>query len=202
MTHSELFKQIEDLVPTLGDWSTPQKCCEFAAIVIATRPLVTVELGTWMGACAFSLALAHRFIDTGKCYVVDPWSADASTKGQEGDNEKWWNDQEKHEIAQRTFIATRSQLRIGDWIDVQKTTSDAAKIPEQISLLLIDGNHGPQAIADVERWAPHVTRSGFVFLDDLGWAGGAVAEAGNRLMKMGFAPAWQRDAGMFYRRER
>jgi hypothetical protein len=202
MTHSELFRQIEELVPTLGDWSTPQKCCEFAAIVIATRPLVTVELGVWCGPGVFSMALAHRINGTGKSYAVDPWSSEASAVGQDGENEKWWNDQAKHEYAFNKFVSTKAALSLEPWIDVQRTTSDKATIPDNVGLLLIDGNHGPQAVKDVERWAPSVTRAGFVYLDDLGWAGGAVAEAGNLLIKLGFSPLWQRDTGMFYQRSR
>ena len=80
------------------------------------------------------------------------------------------------------------------------TTMRPAKVPEQIGLLVVDGNHGEQSIRDVQRWAPNVTRSGYVYMDDLNWSGGAVQEAERLLLKMGFVPLWPRDEGAFYQR--
>ncbi len=200
MSHSQLFKRIEDLVPTLGGWATPLKCCEFAAIILATRCKASVELGTWEGRGGLSMALAHRFTGTGKCHVVDPWSAPASVDGQDGPNADWWGEQAKHDGAFDSFNRTLKSLDVDQWIDVQRAKSDDAVMPEQIGLLVVDGNHGPQAVVDVKRWAPRVSRSGFVYLDDLNWTGGAVAEAGKVLLEMGFTPLWARDEGMFYQR--
>lgn len=202
MTHAELFRQIEDLVPTLGGWSIPEKCCEFAAIVVAFRPRVTVELGTWMGRGAFSLAMAHRFVGCGKVHVVDPWSGAASAVGMDGQNAEWWEDQQKHELAYQKFCEMQGILSLGEWMVVQRKTSDEGEIPSGIGLLIIDGNHGPQAIKDVERWAPHVSHGGIVYLDDINWSGGAVARAGKMLMEDGFVPLYKRDQGIFYQRTR
>jgi hypothetical protein len=202
VTHSELFSQIETMIPKMGGWATPLKCCEFASIILGTRPNITVELGTWCGRGAFSMALAHRFVGSGRVIAVDPWSAPAAAEGQDGENEKWWNDQSKHDYAHAEFMRGKMELGIEQYVHVYRETSAKAPLPDQCGLLIIDGNHGPQAIKDVERWAPIVTRSGYVYLDDMNWSGGAVAEAGKLLLKMGFSPMWARDEGMFYRRER
>lgn len=202
MKHSELFAHIEALVPSLGGWAVPEKCCEFAATIVSMRPAVTVELGTWMGRGAFSMALAHRFIGTGKVWVVDPWSAQASVEGQDGANKQWWSKQDYHEVAYQQFCDSMRQLQIEEWMHVQRKTSDEAEMPNAIGLLIIDGNHGPQAVKDVERWTPKVAMGGIVYLDDLNWSGGAVAAAGLRLLKLGFVPMYQRDQGMFYKRVR
>ena len=200
MTHSDLFKQIEDLVPTLGGWAIPQKCCEFAATILSTRPLVTVELGTWMGRGAFSMALAHRFVGKGKVWVVDPWNAKASVEGQDEANTAWWSNGAYHETAFQSFHATLKILQLEEWVHIQRKTSDEAEMPQASGLTVVDGNHGPQAIKDVERWAPKVATGGFMYLDDLNWTGGAVAAAGKRLMELHFTPLHQVDQGIFYQR--
>jgi predicted O-methyltransferase YrrM len=200
MKHSELLQQIETLVPSLGGWAIPEKCCEFAATILSTRPLVTVELGTWMGRGAFSMALAHRFTGRGRVWVVDPWSAQASADGQDGKNAEWWAVQERHEIAYTQFCQTLSALDLAAWVHVQRKTSDEAEVPDGIGLLIVDANHGPQAVKDVERWVPNVAPGGIVYLDDLNWTGGAVRAAGERLLELGFAALYERDQGMFYQR--
>lgn len=200
MNHSTLFRQIEELIPALGGWSSPLKCCEFASIVLASRPIATVEIGTHCGRAAFALALAHRFVARGKVHVVEPWSGAVAKEGNETVDADWWGDQAKHDWARDQFMSTQKRLEIAPYIDVQQTTSDLAKVPEQIGFLLVDGNHGEQSIRDVQRWAPKVTRSGYVYMDDLNWKGGAVQEAERILIKMGFVPLWHRDEGAFYQR--
>lgn len=202
MSHSDLFRQIEQLVPTLGGWAIPEKCCEFAATILSTRPLVTVELGTWMGRGAFSMALAHRCVGQGRVWVVDPWSANASAQGMDATNAEWWGKQESHEFAYQQFCTSLRTLELEAWVHVQRKTSDEADMPDAIGLLIIDGNHGPQAVKDVERWAPAVSGGGIVYLDDVNWTGGAVATAGKRLLEMGFVPLFERDQGIFYQRAR
>jgi hypothetical protein len=198
---SELFRQIEELVPTLGGWSSVEKVCEFAAYIVAHRPVVTGELGTWMGRGAAGMALAHRFVGVGKVYVVDPWSASASAQGQEGPNAEWWNDQAKHDLAYQNFKDTIRVLGLEDWVVVQRATSDEATLPPLASgLTVIDSNHGPQAIKDVEKWAPHVALSGLVYLDDIAWGEGHVEAAAKRLIQLGFAPLYQQDTGMFFQK--
>lgn len=200
--HSEVFRHIEQLVPSLGGWSVPEKVCEFAAIIVGLRPRVSVEIGTWEGRGAFGMALAHRFINHGKTYVVDPWSAAASIDGQGEADKNWWGRQEIHDGAYVRFTTMMETLQLGPWLDVQRATSEQAKIPEGIGLLVLDGNHGEQAVKDVDRWAPHIGAGGILYLDDLNWSGGAVTAAGNRAMELGFIPLYQRDQGMFYQRAR
>lgn len=207
MKHSELFQEIERITKPVQEggidgWTSTERGCEYASIILALRPMATVELGTWCGRGACCMALAHRFIGSGAVHVVDPWSGGASAVGMDGENAQWWSDQEKHEYAFKTFNAHRYNLGLSPWIKVQRKTSDEAEIPEVVGLLVVDGNHGPQAIKDVERWTPNVSRSGYVYLDDLNWEHGNVAAAGDRLLSMGFTPAWSRDQGMFYVRSR
>lgn len=202
MTYSALFAQIEALVPTLGGWATPEKCCDFASIILSTHPIVSTELGTWMGRGAISMALAHRFVGKGKVWVVDPWSAQASAVDMEGANAEWWGEQAKHEVAYRAFCDSVRTLQLEEWMHIQRKTSDEADRPEAVNFCVIDGNHGPQAVKDVERWAPKVVAGGTVYLDDLGWTGGAVAAAGQRLLEMGFVPLFEQDQGVFYQRAR
>lgn len=91
-------------------------------------------------------------------------------------------------------------LELGPFVDVRRAKSGDVDAPDGIGLLVVDGNHGPDAIADVEKWAPHVVPNGVVFLDDLDWTGGAVREAAKRLEAMGFTHISNQDTGAFYER--
>lgn len=200
MTASALFAQIEQLVPQLDGWCVPEKACEFAAIILATRPAVTVEVGVWGGRGALSMALAHRFVGKGKVVAIDPWSAPASVAGQTGENAAWWADQSRHDLVYHRFMRNIETLDLGKWIDVRKMRSDQAVEPRSAGFVILDGNHGEQALADVKRFAPHVSVGGTVYLDDLNWDGGAVERAADWLTRHGFDKLYTRDQGAFYMR--
>ena len=75
-----------------------------------------------------------------------------------------------------------------------------ATAPKHVQVLVVDGNHGPDSIADVEKWAPRVVRNGYVYMDDLNWTGGAVQRAVERLKTFGFEHMFDRDTGAFFQR--
>lgn len=200
MKTSELFWQIEELVPTLDGWCIPEKACDFAAIILSLRPLVSVEVGVWGGRGSLSMAMAHRFIGRGKVVAIDPWSAPASIIGQGSADAAWWGDQQKHDIVYGRFIANIESLRLQTCIEVRKERSDSVDVPTGIGLCVLDGNHSDQAIADVQRFAPNVVVGGIVYLDDLNWSTGSVGRAADKLLKMGFVRIFDRDEGAFFQR--
>ncbi len=202
MTREELLAEIREITPTLDGWCTPERACDLAKAVLdlnSAHP--STCLGVWGGRDTFPLAMAHRLLGKGHVLAVDPWHANASIEGQvDKANVDWWNDQAKHDLVYARFIANVARLGLSDWIKVMKMRGSEAIPPDKISVLVVDGNHGPESVADVNKWAPHVIDRGIVYLDDLDWSGGAVRLAEKRVLEMGFHGIFQRDTGAFFQR--
>lgn len=200
MKPSEIFNWIDAEFPGMHGWCTEQRASELAGMVLALRPAVTVCCGVWGGRDTFALAMAHRSIGFGQVIAIDPWKAAASAAGQTGEDLKWWNDQSKHDAVYRDFIARRERYGLMPYIELHKKSSRDVTVPKHIGVLIVDANHGPEAIEDTKRFARNVKTGGFVYMDDEKWAGGAVTEAIKALEKMGFYRLFDRDTGAFFQR--
>lgn len=200
MTQDSVIKEIADLIPTLDGWCTPERACELAAIVIGLKPQTSVCIGVWGGRDTFALAMAHRFNGFGRCVAIDPWQAKASIVGQDKENAAWWGNQQMHDEVYGKFIANVAKLGLDEWMKVYKQTAAEVLAPKSIGLLIVDGNHGPDSIADVNHFAPNVTIGGVAYLDDINWPSGDVAEAVKRLISFGFTELYNRDTGEFFQR--
>lgn len=204
MSH-ELLKRLADFIPTLGGWCTVARAQHVAMTVLALRPQQSVVLGVWAGRDTFALALAHQ-IAGGRVLAVDPWAAAASVEGQGEADAQWWSNQGMHEQVYAEFMQKRAMLGLEGVVDVFRGRSDDAQVPAEIGILLVDGNHGPQAVKDVDRWAPNVVVGGIVYMDDLHWSGGAVLEGVSHLLAMGFKeiyrPSGDGETGSFFQRVR
>lgn len=167
-------------------WCSQQKASTLALLVFAARPKLSVEIGVFGGKGIIPVAIAHRQLGTGKAIGIDPWRAVESVAGQNDADSKWWSDQSMHDKIFEGFMSARSQFGLNSCLDVYRCPSNDFDPEDGIGILIIDGNHGPQAVTDVERFAPHVSHGGFVVMDDLDWSGGAVREAEKRLLAIGF----------------
>lgn len=162
----------------LEGWCDVDKAQRLAALVIALRPKATVEIGVFGGRSLIPLAMAHQFIGQGVATGIDPWAKGASLEGMEGENKEWW-DKLDHDVIHAGFMSASARLRADSWMLVHRTTSDeAAKlkdVPAVIDLLHIDGNHGPQAVKDVDNYATRIPAGGILVMDDIDWAATATA---------------------------
>jgi hypothetical protein len=199
---TEVYAKLEQLIPTLDGWCTPQRAIEIASFIIATKPQTSCLVGVWGGRDTFAAALAHKFNGKGKVLAIDPWKAKDSVVGQTGVDAEWWAKQDIHDLVYGRFIASMHSLGLNDYIDVRRQRSDEVEAPIAIGFLAIDGNHGDQAIHDVHRYAPKVVAGGVVYADDIGWSGGSVAKAVQDLMQLGFRHLYDRDTGAFFQRIR
>ena len=186
MIHN-IFNRIEEAQATISGWCSAQKSRTLASLIIGTRPKITLEIGVWHGKSCIPMAMAHQHILTGKVIAVDPWSAGCSVAGQVNPADKeWWNRQDIHEQAFHAFEVKVASLNLKEYVEIHRMHSDEFDPPEGIGLLSIDGNHGEQAIRDVERYAPKVKSGGFLIADDVNWSGGSVSYALGLLPAMGF----------------
>lgn len=195
----EVLQMIVKEIPNIDGWCTPNRAVEFCHFVMEFKCETTVCIGVFGGRDTFALAAGHRHNGTGMTIAIDPWAAPASVEGQGAADAKWWGELD-HEAIFRQFQAKKEELNLQDWIDVRRQKACEVEPPKEIGLLIVDGNHGPESIVDVERFAPNVVKGGIVYLDDLGWSGGNVGKAAERLVQIGFTKMHDRDGGAFFRR--
>ncbi len=182
-----VFTKIEAVREQTSGWCSAQKAETLAAIVIATRPEISLEIGVWMGRSLLPVALAHQYIGKGRVIAVDPWLSGCSAAGQVDEaNVKWWGRQDIHEEAHRTFQTHVRNHDLQQFVEIHRMHSDEFDPPEGIGLVSLDGNHGEQSIKDVQRYAPKVKPGGFLVADDLHWSGGSVERAIALLPALGF----------------
>lgn len=199
---SNIFARVLELTPRLPGWATPQKCQMLAAAVMVLRPETSVIIGVFGGRDTFALGLAHKENGKGRVMAIDPWVAVASVQGQDNPADReWWGNQQMHEDVYRMFLEHRGELGLNDVVHVSRMISDSAEPPKRIDgCLIVDGNHGPTSIRDVERFAPHVVPGAFALLDDLQWAGGYVRTARERLLDLGFRSLYQIDTSEWFQK--
>jgi predicted O-methyltransferase YrrM len=207
---SRVMIEIEAAISEGAGWCSLDKAAALASIVVALRPKIVVELGVWMGGSAIPMAIALRRLGIGQLVAVDAWSAEASTAGQVDAHLKWWDDMGTagHEGALRMFTARLQKYGITpDRCLVLRQRTDEAVVPPEIDVLHHDANHGPQAVLDIERWAPAVRVGGFLVIDDLDWPGDQapdavrhVRRARDRALAMGFIDLYSLGTGCVMQR--
>lgn len=197
---TSLFSEIAKVIPTLDGWCSQEKGAALAAMILSIRPAVTVEIGVFGGSSFIPMAMAHRFCGCGKVTGIDPWKAEESALGQTGENLEWWSKKINHAEVFRRFNSHLDELGLRPWVNILAMPSNAVTPPKVIDVLHIDGNHGPQAVVDVQRFSPHLRVGGFCIMDDLTWPEGHVQKAADLLLKMGFIHLYPLGTGAAYQK--
>lgn len=198
--YTDIFRRIEQITPRLSEWCPMIKAHTLASLVIALRPALTVEIGVWQGASLVPMALAHRAIGFGRVIAVDPWAATASVQGQVNPEDvKWWVEVD-HEKAYQTFITVLAEEGLSQFVEVVRATSDEFTPPDNVNLFHLDGNHGDQALRDIQRFEPKVSRKGVIIMDDYDWQGGGVRKACAALESAGWIEQYRLGTGGVWRR--
>lgn len=178
-------KIIATLDATRDGWCSLEKAFTLASTVLALRPQMVVEIGTYSGRSFFPMALALQHIGRGTAMGIDPYDAAASTEGENDANREWWG-QLDHGRIEKHFHATIDALELRPFVDIRKFRSDAVHPPERIEVLHVDGSHTEQAMRDIARFSANVVLGGFVCLDDILWSSGAVSAGAEILKRLGF----------------
>lgn len=196
---SHLFETIARVQPGLPGWCIPDKAEALAAMVLSIRPTTTVEIGVFGGSSFIPLALAHKEIGTGIAYGIDPWNKMASIRDEIPANVEFWSNVD-HDYMFAQFMAKLQDLGLESCTRIIRQTSDEVLPPSEIQLLHVDGSHTEQAVRDVLKWCPHVTKGGFCVMDDLEWDGGGPKRAEARLRNVGFKMLYPLGTGAVYQR--
>lgn len=196
-----LFKQITELHGSIQGWCSEERALETAAVVIALRPRLTVVVGVWGGRDTIAAAVAAREANCGTVWAIDPWSADASVVGMTAEHLEWWSKQD-HEAIYQHFLGNLNIAGVKSNVLVFRKNSAEVSPPEDIGLLIIDGNHAAQALSDAERFGVKVKLGGMLFIDDINWPDGGGSKAITFLESVGFSKIGQRDGGFWMQRLR
>lgn len=194
----DLYHRILSATKSMHGWCEPAKQLSLANLVLAIQPRTILEVGVWGGMSLIPMALAS---DSATIYAVDPWSASESIKGQEEKDANWWGNevgQPQHEFVYNNFIAKLMELNLRQRVIVKRMTSDDFMPPSQVDIFHCDGNHGPQALKDVQRFCPAIPSGGICILDDLNWTGGNVGKAAEWLKQNGFMELHPLGTGAVY----
>jgi hypothetical protein len=198
----ELFNRLDEITPSLHGWGDANKAQTLAAMVVAIRPTVSLEIGIYGGRTFFGLALAHKFIGHGMAIGIDPWSNAAASEGYEGDNLEFWKTCPLDTIYE-SFIQKVSEFGVQNVTTIHRMKSDDAPLPDEIGVLHLDGQHTEQAVRDVLRFAPKVHVGGIVIMDDTEWKNlgdAPVHRAVSELKAMGFKELYPLGTGAVFQR--
>ena len=195
-----LFEKIRIEVETNMDgWATVEKAQTLAALILAIRPKLVVEIGVWAGRSFVPMAMALNHLKSGKAIAIDPWSAQVSAEGMTGVDLEWWKNVDHDAIFQK-FIGRLTRSGATTFTEIYRTTSkefDCEKLPGLIDILHLDGNHSDDAsCGDVMKFAPLVRAGGFLFMDDIEWA----KKATEMLGTYGFQKMYPIDTGAFFQK--
>lgn len=202
-----LYRQILKATDGLHGWCDRGKRIALANLVLATKPQTIVEIGVWGGQSLIPMAMAAQSISNPsyrpKVIAIDPWAASESVKGQGEKDANWWGNeigQAHHDMVYTGFIGKIHELNLRQIVDVKRQPSNDVNPPARIDLCHTDGNHGPQALTDVMRFAPSIPSGGICVLDDLNWSGGAVGAAAEWLKQNGFLELHPLGTGAVYQK--
>ncbi len=177
----ELFQTISQFQPRLPGWCTLEKSRTLAALVVALRPEVTVEIGVFGGSSLIPLALAHKAVNGGIVIGIDPWDTSIAVQVQPTTADKeWWASQNMNQIYEG-FMREIKGHHLEKFTQIIRKPSAAVTPPNRIDLFHCDGGHDATAIQDVLRFAPRVRLGGIIVMDDLNAFGDSTNIAASRL---------------------
>ncbi len=154
---------------SLEGWCSTNKASILMDLIFILKPKTIVEIGVWGGKSLIPMAFALKANNQGKIYGVDPWDAQASIQGMEGQNKNWWGKIDHAQIY-NGLAKQIERLELTPQIELIKATSKAASPISPIDLLHIDGNHSDEAsYLDVQKWVPLVAEGGLIVFDDINW---------------------------------
>ncbi|HEY2810264.1 MAG TPA: class I SAM-dependent methyltransferase [Rhabdochlamydiaceae bacterium] len=154
----------------LDGWCSEQKASVLIDIICRVRPKKIVEIGVWGGKSLIPMACALRANECGKIFGIDPWDSSASLEEvMHESNRAYWSYAD-HELVYSQLKEKISTFTLQDYIQLIRSTSEAAPDIIDIDILHIDGNHSEKtSYFDVIKWVPHVKPGGWIIFDDMTW---------------------------------
>lgn len=171
MIPEPIKRTIEQDIPKMEGWTTPERCVEMAELILETKPKLCVEIGTFGGRTLVAQALALKENGAGTIYGIDPWRVEHALEGENEANRTWWSKNVDLEKIHRGCMEEIWKRGLDQQAVVIRTCSQYCHwLFVDIDVLLIDGNHSEVASCrDVELYLPSVAHGGHVWMDDCDW---------------------------------
>lgn len=199
---AQLFAAIEDSNRICTGWCDLEKANTLAAMILAMRPKLIVEIGIFGGRSFIPMAMAAQLIGA-KVVGIDPWDRGASLEGMEdAANLEWWSKLD-HEQIYQGFMENLRKFGVDKAVTILKQRSDDVDLKDWvIDLLHIDGSHEETAYRDTTRYAARIPVGGIVVCDDVNWVSGAPKRGVEWLLKKGFRQLYALGTGAVFQRAR
>lgn len=165
------FNELKSMVYSyLSDsWVTQEKASCIMDLIVLTQAKVCVDIGTFIGSSALPMAVALRYLGSGKVYLVDAWSNQEAVKhiSSEDPNYHWWSTLAMGDIKRRCLTM------IHDWslepyCQVMHAPSEQVVHQiDQIDFLHLDGNFSTEgSLLDATLYVPKVKSGGYILLSN------------------------------------
>lgn len=182
MTIEQVDRLIDEHLPNMHGWCTPEKAKRMARLVIeAARQLAgspaslhCVELGVFGGRGIVALGLPIRHcIGVGAVDGIDPYTANAALEGTNSkENDTWWSKLDYGTI-ERHARENVSKLGLDTFVRIIKARSQdivARYADGSISVLHQDSNHSEEvSCSEVAAWTSKMRPGGYWVFDDTNW---------------------------------
>lgn len=165
---------IQQEIGYIEGWCSKEKALAMFDLIIQENPNICVEIGVWGGSSIFPTALALKLLcNGGIVFAIDPWETEECIKHYtQGDpNFEWWSKVNIQKIYS-SYVTMLNKFDIVSQCITYKETSASAyeKIPYDIDILHIDGNHSEESsFFDIVTYYPKVKSGGYIWFDDKNW---------------------------------
>lgn len=201
----DLFRHVAESNDRLRDWGwcDLEKALTLAAITVALRPNLAIEVGVYGGRSLQPVAIAMKHLGRGKIIGIDPWSKDASVADMtDPAHVAWWSHLD-HERVYQKCIAEIQASGISDHVEIIRKKSDDVDPSEWIAdIFHLDGSHEETAYRDTIRYAPSIRLGGICICDDINWSSGAPKRGVEWLLGNGFVQLYPLGTGAVFQRIR
>ena len=138
-------------------------------LIVLTQSKVCVDIGTFTGSSALPMAVALRYLGSGKVYLIDAWSNQETVKhiGLEDPNYHWWSTLDMEEI-KRCCLTMIHEWALEPYCQVMHAPSEQVVDQiEQIDFLHLDGNFSTEgSLLDATLYVPKVRSGGYILLSN------------------------------------
>lgn len=165
-------KAIEEYVPHMEGWSTPEWCCELASRILETNSKMCLDVGVFAGRSTISMGFAARELVVSKVYGIDPWAPESASDNDDSpEGVDWWKKKIDLEDIQRQAVRAIWNHHLEQWVILIRSKSEyVADLFPLIDMINIDGGHSETtSCRDIELYLPKLKSGHYLTMDDAAW---------------------------------
>ncbi len=200
MSQSRVDAIIENELPKLDGWCTPEKGKRMAEL--SRGASLCVELGVFGGRGLVAIALALADQGFGRADGIDPFTADACADGtNDRENTEWWRGVNFDGIA-RSAQEALYRLKLTPYASLIRMLSNEVVgfyDDGTVDVLHQDSNHSEEVSSrEVALWTPKIRPGGYWIADDTTWP--STKKSQRELEALGFTELEEHTSWKVYQR--